>query len=356
MRVDLLFSFVLAFLFATTVSAQDSTSVFVALSSSSGFIIPHRPPLQRFAEVNPWGLQAEVSRLRTTSKAWSACQCYSQNGLVFSYFNFVSPEIGYSVSLAAFVEPKLIARKRYQLGLRAGAGTTYLSAIFNEQTNPDNLFFSTSLAGLLFVQLNNQVRIVENWKLRVSAAYYHISNGGFRQPNLGMNFPTISLGLEHTLKDVVVPIRAKDKRFDNTVGVYTSVFYNSRDTEDGSQNRFPAIGLQIGFMKPIARMNALGLALEGSYDRSLLERSRTNATITDPRILSLLAKHHLLFGNFDLSQALGTYLFERYRPEAQVFQRYGLDYRITPTLRLGFSLKTHGFVAEQMDVRVSAWF
>ena len=72
----------------------DSTIWYIGSQAHYGFIIAHRDAIRPLVnDTNPWGLSLELSRLRYTQSAWNACNCYSQNGLALTYFNFDNPQV-----------------------------------------------------------------------------------------------------------------------------------------------------------------------------------------------------------------------------------------------------------------------
>ncbi|MCS6973092.1 MAG: acyloxyacyl hydrolase, partial [Cyclobacteriaceae bacterium] len=135
--------FFILFLFHTKAyPITDSTSVFVGSQLHYGFIIAHSRSLTEISRTNPFGFTLELSRIRHTQKAWNACNCLSQNGIAFSYFNFNNPAVlGESFNLFLFAEPQLVFGK-INLSVRGGAGFSYLSRIYHPIDNPENLFFS----------------------------------------------------------------------------------------------------------------------------------------------------------------------------------------------------------------------
>lgn len=334
-------------------ATSDSTLIFIGSQLHYGKILPHSESIAHLSNANPWGFQLEISRMRLTKKSWNACNCFSQNGLSLIYFDFDNHEVlGRSLSLVLFAEPKLSYGKIF-LSLRPGIGVSYITHVYNDESNPQNLFFSDHFSGILLLQVNARYWIAQKWAMRGGVSYHHISNGGRKQPNKGMNFPTLSLGVEYAIHRKPVVRRTRLPLQDSSWHFYTGLFYNARAVDEsglGSEERERSLGLQIGFYKPFARMHAAGVAIEGSYDNSLKEKAY------DPRVVSLLLRHHFLFGRFDFSQALGFYLFKNYPTEDMVFQRYSIHYQLLKNLQIGFSLKAHLQVAEQMDLRVTLVF
>ena len=335
----------------------DSTILYLGSQAHYGFIIPHRRAIRPLVkDTSPWGLSAEISRLRYTQSAWNACNCYSQNGLALMYFNFDNPEVlGSSVNLTVFAEPHL-SFKTFNVSLRAGFGLSYLTKVYHREANPDNVFFSSHLSGILLLQLTNRVWLSENFGIRLSAAYHHISNGGSQQPNLGVNFPTLSLGAEYSIGRIKLTPREKHSASKKAMQYYAGLFFTTRKVSANDPLRKPVLGLSGGFFKPFARMHGIGVEIEMVNDWSLKERNKQSVEYIDHRIVSGSLRHHFLFGKFDFSQAIGFYLYKKYPTPDSIFQRYVLQYRITKNIQLGFSLKAHLAVAEQMDVRASYLF
>jgi hypothetical protein len=357
-------AFLYSFFFSCSVclgqrSQSDSVVFLTATQLHYGSILPHSKSITHLTDSYLWGMQADVSRVRYTRDAWNTCNCYSQNGFSISYFNFNNPRVlGSSLSLAVFAEPQL-TYGRMSLALRAGAGISYLSRVYNPETNPENLFFSSPWSGLLLLQISARYHLNDNWSLRLNTAYHHISNGGKRQPNKGMNFPTLGAGVDYSLKHFAIPRRAKIPLVDRSLHFYGGLFYNTRSVDESnfeSGKRKIVIGLQAGFYKPLARMHALGLGFEASHDSALKTQALQENLTFDHHIVSGLIRHHFLFGRFDFSQALGIYLHKEYRTPEEFFQRYALEYRIWRKVNLGFSLKAHLHTAEQMDVRLGLQF
>ena len=335
----------------------DSTILYVGGQVHYGYIIAHRSSVRPLVmDSNPWGVSVEVSRLRFTQASWNTCNCYSQNGLVLMYFNFDNPEIlGSSVSLVAFAEPNL-SLGTFNISLRTGLGLSYLTKVYDPDSNPQNVFFSSPLSGILLLQLTNRFWLSETFGIRLSAAYHHISNGGSQQPNLGMNFPTVSIGADYSIGRTKLIPREKRSVLGKPVQVNAGLFFTTRKISSDDDTRKPLFGLSVGFYKPFARMHGIGADVELAIDYSLKERNKQSAEYIDHRVVSGLVKHHFLFGRFDFSQAIGFYLYKKYPTPNKIFQRYALEYRITKKIQIGFSLKAHLAVAEQMDVRAGYLF
>ena len=354
--------FVITLIFTGTClcqSIRDSTTVSIASQFSYGKILAHSRSIADLTDSYIWGWQADVSRVRYTKASWNICNCYSENGISLSYFNFNNPkELGSAMSLALFAEPQLTLNRLF-LSFRAGMGVAYVTRIYHPDANPRNLFFSTPWNGLLLVQLSARYRLAPQWTLRFGTSYQHISNGGKRQPNKGMNFPLLSLGIDYATKHQDLRPRARHSQSDRALHSYAELSYNTRSLSEmnvASDERAVVWGLHAGLYKPIANMHALGVGLEISHDGLLKELARQDPDAYDHRVISALVMHHLLFGRFDFSPAIGFYIHKQYPEPSRVFQRYAMYYQMFENFRIGFSLKAHLQTAEQMDVRLGVLF
>ncbi|WP_025743601.1 acyloxyacyl hydrolase [Aquimarina pacifica] len=331
---------------------------FFGVKSQYGFIIAHSPELKPISQTNPFGFQIEYSRLKISNEQWKTCNCYGRTGLSFAYFNYNNPNVlGSSYNLLYNVEPYLAHSRRLKFSLRGSIGATYLTKVFDQETNPQNVLFSTNLSFYLGLSLHFNYHINNRLALNVSGHYNHISNGGQKQPNKGMNFPTVSIGIDRTLNMTMLPRKPDSLRFYNRslrwyVGAFGSLRSSDREAEASNH---PLIGTIGGVLKPVSRINGVNTGLELWYDYSD-EKIAENRQIDDAAFSSaLLLGHHFTFGNFYFLQQFGVYVTRPKNIQSKaLYQRYSFWYSIGKNKRftLGASLIAYGRVADHMDGRL----
>lgn len=321
----------------------------LSLEGQYGFIIPHSPELKPLSDSNPYGISLQYQALKTSKANWDACACFHYLGIQLSYHNFANRSVlGSAASLAGTFEPILWQNQRLRVSLLTGIGVSYLSEFYDAIANPDNVFFSTPISFLGFVSPKLEYRFSDTWSAQLSFAYNHISNGGQRQPNKGMNFPMLGLGINTYLANPELPRHEKAPISKNWVGYLDAGFTTSEMAV--SPARKSVFGLSAGTYRAVSRINALGGGIELVADYALGNQS--------PALMpSLFAANHFLFGKFDFSQRLALYLHkpDNYQDGA-FYQRYLLMYRAFRNVSLGVSMKAHGHVAEHMDLRIGYRF
>jgi len=327
----------------------------IAIKPQYGLILPHSSKVEHLTHTNPFGFELEYSWLMIKDRNYRQCNCYSKTGLSFLYINYANPDIvGSSYSLIGFAEPFFFHTKRIFLGTRMGFGVSYLDKIYDETDNPQNTFFSTHLSFIVHIDLNVYYKFNEHWNAFLFAKYNHISNGGVKKPNYGMNFPTFGLGAEY------YPFQNRDfphrqKREFQPDWFFNFYSFGMTKTIE-STNVFPeTTTLVYGFYgaagRTISILNALSAGAEFLMDGAAKERIKRQNLSTDHKQFSFLIGHHLLFGRFDFSQQWGTYIYAPYQAR-NFYQRYSLSYKFTKRLMAGATLKAHGDAADSIHILI----
>lgn len=348
-----------------TVSYSQKRPIYIGLKSHfTGLIIPHRDTLKEIASSTPRGIQVEISRFNISEKSWQSCNCYARTGFSFAIFDYGNQnKLGQSYNLKFFLEPLININSKILLSYRAGMAISYLNRTYNEQTNPENLFYSSPISYMLLLSLNLNYKINDEFNLNTGVFYNHISNGGMRQPNLGMNFPTLSLGVDYIInpqKEKLVKYRKTDSLSKNNFFYFRIPF--SIKTVDAMDTTFEEAqkavsGIELGYQHQFTKLNAVILGMEVLYDGSWKERNERWNSNFDHRTINLLLGHSFVLGRFNFIQQLGFYAYKDFpNTNSRFYQRYALYYNLLDYLHLGFSLKSHLEVAEIMDVRIGVNF
>jgi len=344
-------------LICTSLGAQVNPS-FYGIKSHYGFIIAHSPELKPISQTNPYGIQLEYSWLKTSDKAWKTCFCYGRTGVSFAYFNYANPDVlGSSYNLIYFVEPYFTYRGPFKFSLRGSIGASYLDKKFNAETNPDNLLFSTNFSFYLALSLNLSYQINNNYSINLSGNYNHISNGGQKQPNKGMNFPTLSIGVDKIINNIPLKQKPKSLRsYDTTIDYYLGSFASLRSSDrEAEATNHLLIGFMGGVLKPVSGINGLNAGIEFWYDYSDREIAKQQDINDSAFSSAITAGHHFSIGNFYFLQQFGFYLTRPKNIQRNwLYQRYSFWYSIGSSKRwtIGASLIAYGKVADHMDGRL----
>jgi hypothetical protein len=328
----------------------------VGFKSHYGFIIPHSKVIENNSGSNPFGAEIILSKFNVNENDWRQCNCYSRIGISFGAFNFGNKAIlGNSTNLQVFIEPVIKPKNNLFFTFKAGTGIAYLSEIYNEIYNPENLFFSTHISFLLYIDFLLHYKITNNLVFNMGANYNHISNGGTKQPNKGMNFPTASIGLEYIFNPVDIKLHnytKKDtvsKKIKNEFIFFYSLKMQAKSSEF-KETPCNIIGGSWRIVKRISTLNAFSIGTDLVWDGFIKEQIRREQTEIDNKRVSITVGHDLLFGRFLFSTQIGFYIYSPYKAMDPVYEKYALFYKINKNFISGIFLKAHRHVAELMGI------
>ncbi|MFN2457531.1 MAG: acyloxyacyl hydrolase [Chitinophagaceae bacterium] len=323
-----------------------------------GFIFAHSQDVQNTKGSNPTGVEVILSWQRNDPSTWALCNCFPRQGLSLAYYDYDNAILGKSMTASYFVEPAYKLSNKIFFSFKASTGFTYLSNPFDSIKNPANQSYSTSISGYALVGLGLWFRIHNQWWLNTSANYQHTSNGGMKEPNKGINWPTagVAIAYQNTSRPYYTGVRTKEKFWRNypmrwDAGLF-GIARRSLD-ENGNSRRLPLIGLFSQIGKQVGRINVLTLGAEVYRDEKLSVRLKRDSMNANPVKAGIMAGHEFILGKFLFSQRLGIYVFDETPYYDRLFHRWGLLYRINRHLGVGFNMKVHRQVADFVDLRIN---
>jgi hypothetical protein len=349
-----------------TVLAQEPNtrqSYFITgIRAHYGFIIPHSWQIKEISYSKPWGIELDLNWHLKRRAVWDYCYCYPRTGISTLYFNWDNPRIlGSSVAVYPFIEPFIHAQRKLSFSVRFGIGPAYNTTIYDEETNSHNLFFGSHISFIALLNFGVNYRPSSHVNTRLAFDYNHISNGGLKEPNLGINFPTLNLGVDYSFTPVSFEDREKDPSVElnpdkNRLDLI--LLSTAKNVEKGENHLFPVFGIGVNYSHVTGRIFALSAGAEWISDFSIREKIRRldlrdeEGEYIDHNRIAGLAGVEWLFGRFIFSQHMGVYFYEPFRARNRAYQRYGLVFRINRHIFIGTSIKAHGHVADLLDARI----
>lgn len=332
----------------------------VGFQAHYGFIIPHSQAIEAVSHTRPLGFEININKVSTSYRSWSVFNAYCIYGFQLAYFDFQNPGVlGGAFVLTAFAEPVISSGKNHIISVRGGGGFSYQTKIYDQVENPLNQFFCTRISFPLYISAKFKYRLNQKTFITVSGNYNHISNGGIKQPNYGMNFPTVSMGIEYLPNSI--PDLSKKFSSDLRVkkpGIYYLIqllsCYKVLDRTDIYPEKAAfVIGVHARIAKQIRTYYALNAGAELILDGSIKETIRRENLPVDYKRFALTAGQDFLLGKVIFTQYLGFYIYSPYKAKNTVYQKYELAFKVLPNLLLGVYLKAHTSDAELMGLNVS---
>ncbi len=332
-----------------TVSAQKAVHVW-ATEAGIGHVLPHSPELAGISVRPPFFWMLEWTRIKATEASWQNCACYAKTGASLSLTDFGNPaEMGRAYTLALLGEPHLGLSDKLFVTLRGSIGMVYLDRVYDPVANPRNLFYSSPLSFSMQAGSHVNFKPGNRWVFRGGLLYNHISNGGIRLPNKGVNYPVAVLGASYLSGPLRLEKGSADWERQRAWPRYLRLFATVSNPGEGHNNGKLALlaGIGAGIQRRVGRINALSTGLEAMYAGHL--RSPETA---HPGVLAWMFGHHFVFGRFGFSQQMGVRLLRPANETYRLYQRYEVSWQLNKNLLVGTSLKTHAQIGRNIDIRL----
>jgi hypothetical protein len=359
-----LFVFFLALISSVcSLRADTIPLVFKSFKLHYGFIIPHSSSIRDVSFTNPVGVELNIGKLHTSFRDWQVFNNFWASGIKGRYFNFQFPDVLGSVfDFSAFAGPLVSNGRNHQFIVAGGAGISYHTKIYHPEENPLNQFFSTRISFPLYIDALFKYRISQRSYVTLAGSYNHISNGGVRQPNFGMNYPTISLGIErfnHGMSDLDYNYKEINQVRNRDVSVIIQGLSSYRvidATDNLPEKGFIVYGVHMRASKPLGSIYSLNTGAEFIVDGYIRELIRREGTDYDHKRFALTLGQDFTFGKILFVQHLGIYLYSPYEARNKVYQKYELAYKTRGRLLYSVFLKAHVYVAELIGVGINYQF
>jgi hypothetical protein len=332
--------------FITGNAQPENSFFFPGAQVHYGFIIPHTAAVEPVSHSNPAGFELDFNWLNTSYESWKVFRRYNISGIQAAYINFRNPEVGSAYMLSTYTEPILRSGERFIFSVKAGGGISWQTKIFDYTDDTISKFFSTRISFPLYISARLRYRLTSGTMLTLSGCYNHISNGAIRNPNYGINFPTVSLGLEYFPGKFPAP----DHSFKSDGDTRSSHQYILFQGITGFKSLYGESFLSVGFSARYTRHLRTWYALNGGaeliMDKGVRKMIEVDDRKDDYKRFAITAGQDFYLGRIVFSQYLGIYLYSPYKAKDPVYQKYELAYRILPDFLLGAYLKAHTSDAE----------
>jgi hypothetical protein len=313
-------------------------------------------------------------------KQWHEWQGFPSVGASLLYCDLGDPKaIGSAIGIFPTIDFTLLTFKNHlpkknrdrhlSIKSQVGTGVAYLTRHFDQFDNPTNNAVGSSINCVLHLKLRGEAQLTPKFKVHLGGAFTHFSNGGARLPNLGVNIPSVEMGVRWLLDTEGVLIRhhlpktALKKWGVNTVAGMALSSNNARGP------KYPIYNASIAGVRHLSKISRLGLGIAYEQNRLLAEfglhatlfSSPAEARRASERWMGFLEKESLL-GNVAMVFQSGIY-FQKYDGVRNLwYNKVGVRVYLPEIgqpktqFHLGFMLKAHLATAEYIAFTGGASF
>ena len=133
-------------------------------------------------------------------KDWHQRRNFPIIGVGINYTDYgINDVYGNCIGIYPNLQLRLLRREKLEWDLRLGNGLAYVTKKYQATEPYDtlNVAIGTNFNDFGIVMTDLRYHINKNWHVQIGANFTHISNGDYRQPNLGVNMVGLHAGVQY---------------------------------------------------------------------------------------------------------------------------------------------------------------
>ncbi len=161
-----------------------------------GKILKHTVNFKPAIEQHSLSAELNFTWQSNGEKEWQQLLHYPAWGVATGYTYFGNKNVlGEEYYVVPNVQFRLAGNKNIQLWLKAGVGLAWLTKHYDALQNPTNDVIASAINNSSTVALRFKIKASPKLSLVLGGSFTHSSTGDVRMPNLGINVPTVDLGI-----------------------------------------------------------------------------------------------------------------------------------------------------------------
>lgn len=339
---------------AFSINAQNSTRGWAG-SMHYGTTLAHNSKIAAIKSKSPLALQFDFYTQKVNQKNFDICSCYPQSGFAISINDYGNTDVlGQGIHLNYYVEPQFKVSNNNYFLFRATAGIAYMNKPYHITDNPYNFAYSLPLSGFVSLGPGWKYFINDRTSLFLIVPFNHVSNGGVKDPNLGLNFPSVQLGISQQKIEIARNFKKSENiQLNKSNRFYLSSFFSSRTVQNGEKKRFLIYGIEASYVRKVTQLLSSNSSIEIYQDDALQEKYRrlNGSNIRRYRAAAMTGVQFDL-GKIELYHRVGLYLYDPGLYDGLIFHRHGIQYLFSNKISAGVEVKAHKEVANFLDFRI----
>lgn len=356
---------IIVFAFAKALTAQtpqENTSIATLdVSYLYGSILQHNPDILHLITGHPTGFLASYNRKTFGEEEWQSRFNYPDWGVSMAYQDLKNEFLGEAVSLYGHYNFHFFNRN---VQLRIGQGFAYMTNPYDLENNPRNNAYGTRITSSTYLNaVYRKEQIIGGLGLHAGVSIIHYSNASVRTPNNSTNTWLFNAGVNYTLNVSQIPAYKKWKRrpYSEPISLNAVARLGFNQSDYRGSGQYPFYDFSFYTDKRINLKSSLHAGTELFMGNFLKEYRDYQAASfpesglsgdEDFKRVGIFIGHELLLNKTSLVSQLGYYAYWPIAYESRIYNRLGLQRRLSEHLFASLILKSHGAKAEGVSLGI----
>lgn len=332
-----------------TFKKKDSSIISMETKVHYGFIMPHHKYIQYLSTGHFTAFELNVGKQTNGRKKWHQLYNYPYIGLSFWTANMANPEVLGSVyTLYPYLNFNLVDHRKLDFNFRFGTGIAYITKKFEPFDNYKNLLIGTNLNVAISLLYELKWAIQQHIQLSTGVGMTHFSNGALKMPNLGINIPTVNVGVAYLLntnKPFFVPTESLCNKDTTKFEIQSIVSGGIKEIYPACGDKFGVFSWSNSLIKTWSLKRKIGVGIDLFWEFSNIRSLKRQGIevkhayeVIKPGVHVL---HQLRFSRLSLVTQIGFYIYAKDKSDGPIYDRLALQYKLNNNILLNVALKTH---------------
>lgn len=332
-----------------TFKKKDSSIISMETKVHYGFIMPHHKYIQYLSTGHFTAFELNVGKQTNGRKQWHQLYNYPYIGLSFWTANMANPEVLGSVyTLYPYLNFNLVDHRKLDFNFRFGTGIAYITKKFEPFDNYKNLLIGTNLNVAISLLYELKWAIQQHIQLSTGVGMTHFSNGALKMPNLGINIPTVNVGVAYLLntnKPFFVPTESLCNKDTTKFEIQSIVSGGIKEIYPACGDKFGVFSWSNSLIKTWSLKRKIGVGIDLFWEFSNIRSLKRQGIevkhayeVIKPGVHVL---HQLRFSRLSLVTQIGFYIYAKDKSDGPIYDRLALQYKLNNNILLNVALKTH---------------
>lgn len=328
------------------------------LKAQSGYLGVHRPSISHLPQEQVFMGEASYFIDLKEKNTWASAYPGARIGVSGFFSKTGNTELlGYLFGGFAYGDLPFFRNEKQSFSARVGSGLAFANKVYDPISNPKNNAISSHVNVIVQMSLNYR-RYFGVSEIGVGLGLNHFSNGSNKLPNLGLNYPMLTVSYGRNKVQSKVKERERYAPSWGTKWRFGANFIlSAKEVFPTGGKKYPVFAVNGIARKIFNPKLGVEFAVDGIYKTAILDYlPEYQKRPIDIFQVGIFAGHILTFDRFSTILGMGVYVVDRYLPEDHFYHRIGMRYAFENKVQVGVTLKSNWGKADYVEWSVGYTF
>ena len=340
---------------------SSASPLLVGFAYQYGFTMNHNPAMAALNTKHFSTYELSLQRQTTGTAYWEQKCAYPAYGVAFMYSELANrQQLGRMFGLFPYLDVSLLSGKHNnKICFTVGLGLAYGTKPYDRFNNYKNISYGSHFNALVRLGVKGNVRILPKLDLSAGCNLTHISNGTTKEPNYGLNNPSLFLGLNYQINNASdeKTVRPEMPRPKYPYTLQIATYGGYKDIDFMTRTSVYFVGeMNFNLMKQYRFARSWGAGFTLSMDYAEIEILKKHGEFSGKTasymIPSIKAIHQFHINRVCIGTELAYMMYHKGR-DKNVYANLIVGYNVNEWLTPGLVLRAGAFYADYIGLGIN---